>query len=65
MRQLITQEEGKPVIAPASDPRPAILASIADDFDVIESEPMKELPSPAAAQQENMSEEAEDPFDFI
>lgn len=65
MQRLITQEEGRPVIAPASDPRPAILASIADDFDVIESEPVKELPSPAAAQQENMSEEAEDPFDFI
>ena len=34
LQALITQAEGKPTVAPASDPRPAlVIASVADDFD--------------------------------
>lgn len=70
IKELIVQSDGKPAIAPESDPRPAICVSIADDFDAIpETESVeKALPAPeqppvAASTQENKSEE--DDFDFI
>lgn len=61
MQKLMIQTDGKPALAPASDPRPAIAVSIEDDFEAI---PISEKQSPAAVQQENMPE-GEDPFDFI
>jgi hypothetical protein len=63
IKELITQSEGNPAIAPESDPRPAICVSVADDFDELpasETEQATEaLPSPAPA--EAVSELVADP----
>lgn len=53
IKELITQSEGTPAMAPESDPRPAICVSVTDDFETLpeNSEPKPEaLPAPTAEQ---------------
>lgn len=53
IKELITQSEGTPAMAPESDPRPAICVSVTDDFEELpdNTEPQPEaLPAPTTEQ---------------
>ena len=61
MQELIERGDGSRALVPESDPRPALLFDVADDFKVISQDP-----APENKQLENKSNnQADDPLDFI
>lgn len=61
MQELIERGDGSRALVPESDPRPALLFDVADDFKVISQDP-----APEKKQLENKSKnQADDPLDFI
>lgn len=57
IQKLIERGAPSKALVPASDPRPALLFSVADEFDV--------LPSPATAEEKKQEKQDDDPLDFI
>lgn len=49
LEKLIHQTEGKPSVAPASDPRPALQIAVADAFEVLEDETSATTETPIAS----------------